>query len=99
MNLKKAICLLLLSISGCDNAVGSVVLYRNGEMETSDVRKIGSVCWVAWFKGIEKIALRSDGTAGGGNLRYTWTLNTPGPDDKLADAAWFKLNCIDPPTP
>jgi hypothetical protein len=76
-------------------SIGEVVLYRNGQVRTSEVRRIGETCWVAWYPGIEKLVLNSDGTAKDSSLHYTWTLNTPGPRSKKADQEWFAKNCRD----
>jgi hypothetical protein len=77
--------------------VGTVILYRDGEAKSSSVGKIGSRCWVAWFRMIEKVLLKGDGTADDGVLHYRWTLDRPGPDDPTADRAWFDANCTEPP--
>lgn len=97
---------LLLIVGACDRipsavnpaAVGQVILVQDGdEMKSVPVGKLGAYCWVARYEGIEKVVLRSDGTAEDMSIRYTWTLDTPGPDDRKADAAWFHKNCRDLP--
>lgn len=76
---------------------GTVVLYRDGQAKKSDVRRIGSRCWVSWHAGIEKVLLRGDGTARDATIDYRWTLDRPGPDDPVGDRRWFSLNCTEPP--
>jgi hypothetical protein len=107
--MRNALMIFALCLGGCDRAanflerhdptsIGTVVLFDdNGQIELSAVGKIGPRCWVAWFKGVNRVILRSDGTAVDGILKYRWTLDREGPDDITADQAWFKKNCADPP--
>lgn len=71
--------LILLMVAGCDDSnftayksYGEVILIRNGGMEKSNVGKFADHCWVAWYKGIEHIILKRDGTALDPPFRYTW---------------------------
>ena len=98
--------LLCLPLIGCDDdddgqppagTKNSVILFSRGEAKTSSVKKIGQYCWVDWYKGIEKVLLKSDGTAADPPFKYRWERNVPGPSDKAADLEWFKANCAEPP--
>ena len=66
-------------------SVGEVILYHGGEAKTSSVHKIGGMCWVAWYTGIEKVILKSDGTADDPPFHYTWMLDVAGPDIREND--------------
>lgn len=80
-----------------DDYAGEVILYRKGALKTSEVRRAGPTCWAAWYKRIEKLSLRGDGTASDGFWDYRWTLNRRGPDNPTADREWFAKNCHEPP--
>ncbi len=78
------------------DTIGKVILYRDGEAKVSSVSKIGSRCWVSWYKGIEKLLLKGDGTIYNPPFHYKWTLYRAGPDDPIADKMWFDANCVNP---
>ena len=91
--------LLVSILIGCHqlNAVGEVILYWEGQAQTSYVHKVGPNCIVSWFDGVDHVVLKSDGSAVDVNLVYRWVLDTPGIDNPMADHLWFAKNCADPP--
>lgn len=87
--------ILCLILAACaDNQVketqDSVILYRNGEFKKSPVKMFGVYCTVAWYKTLDDIYIKSDGTTKDGPFEYKWTLNEFEQD---ADKIWFDKTC------
>lgn len=92
------------TLSGCcgassvlDESIATVILYRGGAAKKAPVHRIGARCYTAWYSGIEKLVLTSDGIIRDGPFVYRWMLDRRGPDDDEADRKWFAANCLDPP--
>lgn len=87
---------LLLLLSACNNISSNdtVILYRKGEVKKSEVTKIGVYCGVSWYKYLEQLLLRDDGTVYNPPFEYKWTLFEFNSEQ---DKIWFKANCKQPP--
>lgn len=72
----------------------TVVLLRNGEAKKSTMSKMGAYCTVGWYRSIENLLVKRDGTITNSPFNYKWTLNEFGSD---LDKTWFDANCKEPP--
>lgn len=106
--MKYLILALALLVSGCNETVSvpnktdvsnktdTVILYRDGEAKRSEVTKFGVYCAVAWYKSIENLLLRRNGTITNRPFQYQWSLKEFGNEE---DLIWFDKNCKEPPSP
>jgi hypothetical protein len=96
---KFVLVLAITALSGCADInpfSTHVVLIRDGAMKTSGVGSANGYCYVAWYKGIERIIMRRNGHAYDPPFEYRWELLKIGGSTRDVDQAWFDANCKEP---
>lgn len=92
--MKKYLILFFLLLTSCANQVketsDSVILYKDGDFRKSEVIMYGVYCTAGWYKTLDHLYLKSNGTIDDGPFHYTWTLNE---FNSEADKIWYAKTC------